>query len=155
MKSKKSLYILLPAVLLLWGYIAFKIYKHMSGGGEVIITSNRVIQECIEDNVPDTFSLILDYKDPFLSRNIIVPNTSKNRVRKVKPTIKHIHWPEIIYQGRMVNQQTKRSKVSLSVGGVDVILSIGETKNEIKLMKSYADSIKVQFQGEMKTIHKK
>jgi hypothetical protein len=155
MKSKKSLYILLPAVLLLWGYIAFKIYKHMSGGGEVIISNNRVIQKSIEDNVPDTFSLILDYTDPFLSRNITTQSTSKTRVRKVKSTVKNVHWPDIIYQGRMVNQQTKRSKVSLSIGGVDVILSRGETKNEIKLVKSYADSIKVQFQGEMKTIHKK
>ncbi|MCD4665382.1 MAG: hypothetical protein K8R68_08925 [Bacteroidales bacterium] len=154
MKSKKSLYILLPAVFLLWGFIVFKIFYHLGDANDNPVYYNSVQKIAEEDNVPDTFSLVLDYKDPFLSKVFDVSKKSNKKVKQVKRVTNKIIWPEIEYLGRMINPRTNKSRISITINGKEKIFSPGEIKDEVLLVKSFDDSIYVKYLGEKKTIFK-
>ncbi len=154
MKNKKALYILLPVVIVVWGIIAFKIFGHLDKKEPVplILENTQTVQE--NNIVPDTFNLIYDYKDPFLNKKSPAKKNVSKRVKKVKTENERIVWPDILYTGRMVNQSTNKSLVSLTINGKEWIFNIGDQKDNITLLKTYDDSVKVKYEQETKYIHK-
>lgn len=154
MKNKKALYILLPVVIFVWGFIAFKIFGHLNRKDPVPLTQGNRQTEEQNNNVPDTFNLINDYRDPFLNRTTPTKKTVSKRVKKVKTDNKRIVWPDIKYTGRMVNQHTNKSLVSLTINGKEWIFRKGEHKDNITLLRAYDDSVKVKYEQEIKYILK-
>ncbi|MEZ5199165.1 MAG: hypothetical protein R2764_23120 [Bacteroidales bacterium] len=128
MKNKKVLYILLPAVFIVWGYIAFKIFGHLYRNDSVPFTQGEIKTVAKKNSIPDTFSLINNYPDPFLKRRIKKNNTVSKRVKKTIYDTKKIVWPVIKYTGRMENQHTKKSLVSITVNGKECIFKTGEQR---------------------------
>ncbi len=72
----------------------------------------------------------------------------------MKTENERIVWPDILYTGRMVNQSTNKSLVSLTINGKEWIFNIGDQKDNITLLKTYDDSVKVKYEQETKYIHK-
>lgn len=82
MKNKKALYYLLPVNILVWG---FAIYRIVSYGNETNSAAHTVtgkIPEVFVMPVLDTFSLLLNYPDPFLKNSPNVKKTfSANKIQ--------------------------------------------------------------------------
>lgn len=156
LKGKKTTYFLLPVVLLIWGMVIIRIFFH---GSEDIQREPQALADVIErekNNAPDTFSLSLDYPDPFLKRNVVVyrkvavkkkPAPKKEKKRKIK-------WPSVAYGGMIKNQASDLSLAMVKVAGKDKLLQEGDAIGLLQIDKIYADSIRVSYESNEKIILK-
>ncbi len=123
MKNKKQLYILLPAVLVVWGLIVFKIYDSTSS--ETI--SHNVLPTTPEDIIAsveqDTYELILDYNDPFLNAKKTVRRKKARAKRPVSGKVQSkktnaetsINWNAINYLGFTENSKTSQKTAMVTI----------------------------------------
>ena len=160
--NKKAIWILLPAVLGLWGIIAFRVSKAIGDDEKTLTVATATVP--VAQSKVDSFDyeLSLNYEDPFLKgRTPVVQKTvpklkSTPKKPEVKKTVKPIPllWPDIKYHG-LIGSEKGGSTVILNVGGESWFMSVGELKNELKLLKVHEDSVVVEFQGkEKRTYHK-
>lgn len=155
MKNQKTLYLLLPVVLAIWGFIGYRIFGAM-GDQE---TTNAPILVPInvgpdEDSVAQ-YQPNLDYPDPFLkglrlsSRRNTNPASSSQIQAPPKPTPPEVQaapeptppapWP-VQYQG-WVKEGDGITKVALlSLNGQFGSLRPGQSRNGYTLVEVRADS---------------
>ena len=169
MKWNKKTYLLVFAVLGVWGTVIYKLIVG-SGGDDAqlpTVTQMNVTPE-VESSLPDTFHIVAKYRDPFLGKttarkskraNQVAATTPKNpTVRKAEPKpvepAPALPWPEVNYNGMVVNSADSAVVALVSIGQSDALLELGGTFNEIELVAIHADSIRVSFQGESRTITK-
>lgn len=157
MKNKKIIYILIPALIAVWGIIGTKIFTYLKsdGSSDSQIKTKKIFEP--EKNIKDTFDLIADYPDPFLQA------TSKH-LHKKKPLSKtntknmpkkNIKWPKVEYRGMVTNQTNKKTVINISINSKNYLMSEGQEKNNIQLIKIYEDSIITCYQNENKTFYNK
>lgn len=157
MKNKKLIYILLPLVIIVWGTIFYKIFYNTSREEE--LTDEILPQKNIAaTTVSDTFSIIANYRDPFLG--IIVHNENNvNEAPKQKvlsqPKIEQVvQWPNIVYGGMIKNQQSTKQLALVKINGKENIIKAGEMVGTIELVKIYKDSVEVKMGKERKVVRK-
>lgn len=159
MKNKKMLYVLIPATLIVWGFIILKIINNMHSE-ENVVTQHAVIATAAIENVSDTFSIHPVYRDPFLGKLIqrVESSSSDAPVKTKAPAIPVLKlptpWPAIVFGGIIKNKKLNKEMVLLQVNGQDFMLKSGETVNGIQLFKIFQDSIEVHFSKEKKIIYK-
>ena len=147
LKNKKTLYVLVPLVLIIWGVIGNRIYQSMKDDNPGYYMEQASSKPVIEVLEPDTFSIIAEYRDPFLGR--IRSSKPKTVQSKKKPTpIKKkpepiLRWPSITYGGMIRNQKTGKLVAMIKINGKDNLLSVGNVVSEVRLVQVYPDSIKV------------
>jgi hypothetical protein len=159
-KSKVMVYLLICAVAMVWGIILHKVFfKHEEESFSVelrpkapLVAYNRY------ETKPDTFNLVLSYRDPFLNKP-----AQKDNVNDVKEktafvpvtwagTSPKVVWPEIKYNGRIVNPRSKKAVAIMSVDGAERMIEEGQTFGGVKLVKNRPDSILIQWNGLKKYI---
>ena len=66
MKNKKNIYILLPAVILIWGLLGYRIFSGLkpSNTAEEKLTVRAFKPQELKESEP--FTISTDYRDPFL-----------------------------------------------------------------------------------------
>lgn len=155
--------ILIVAVLLLWGMVA---YKFFGGGGTTVdevvhnVPNHTVI---LPDFKKDTIALKPYTRDPFLGKIKIAKTTPSKKVvnkpiKKAAPEPKprYVRWPSIEYLGFI---QDKKSSDPLIIGTCDKRIFRkhvnDEIKEGIKLVKFYKDSIQLEFDGHTKMVVRK
>jgi len=166
MKNKKLVYILLPVAILIWGGIIFKIisYYFDKNTPDIVMTDNTMMN--FPKNAIDTFSLLLNYPDPFLKSMAVFSNpgnvsyqrnNSKSTVglnnRNTKEIVK-VNWPAIVYGGIIKNKESKKTCSIVKINGVEHIMSVGDVYNDVHLLKLYKDSVVVSFKNNKKTFVK-
>lgn len=166
MKNKKSIYVLLPIAVIIWGIIAYKIITGLNSDNNdnFIEHANLKYENIIE---ADTFSLILAYRDPFLGKNIIIqndvpeyqsnpyPQNKTNIVQKPeenKPA--PVIWPKLAYKGIIQNNKTNNYVSLVIINNQKFLLSEGQELSGIKLLKAYKDSAVFQYSDQIKTLLK-
>lgn len=164
MKNKKLLILLIPATLLLWGMIAYKILSVASGGDGVGQIQETVSVVNNDSNIlTDTFSINPTYRDPFLGKinktaAIITGGSSPPKTTSTpKPIVTspiNKPFPSIIYGGLIKNKQSNKQLVLIQIGGQSTIMKIGDIVSEVELTKVFRDSIEVKFKKEKKFILK-
>lgn len=161
MKNKKLLYLLVPLTLLLWGSIILKIFNSLSGNGEAkSLNQNESLIKNEEIVFTDTFSLVLNYSDPFLGNGISKVANSGNTTAppakniKEKQIIVATTWPEINYKGLIRNQKSSKQLALVEINGQGNTMRAGESFNNVELTKVFKDSIEVKFGKERKYIKK-
>lgn len=153
------LYILIPATLLVWGLIIYRIIGNINPGDPPVV-QQAMIPVTGDTMEKDTFSIHSGYRDPFLGKRTVVRETSENPVTPVvavppKPIAKEpTPWPAIVYSGTIKNQASSKERVLLQVNGQDFMAQVGETVNGVLIYKVYRDSIEVHYLKEKKFIHK-
>lgn len=152
MKNKKNIYLLVPAVLLIWGIVGYKIYATLNATNDVVMVDNNTIEfkpEVIKD--VEKFSISANYRDPFLGK--LVNNAKKigNPVKKkVKPIV---IFPEITYNGMVSPKETDRSTLFLiTIDKKQQFLSVGKQIDGVRLLKGNSKEIIIVFQNNKKTI---
>lgn len=97
----------------------------------------------------DTFSIALNYRDPFLNEIPVVRNTNTTIIGQKKNTpapVKVIPlpevWPDIAYAGTIKNTNKNKTVALLKVNGNTILLEEGaKIKDNIILNKVFNDSV--------------
>ncbi|MFI5139272.1 MAG: hypothetical protein ACHQIM_15720 [Sphingobacteriales bacterium] len=160
MKNKKLTYFLGFVVVMVWGVIIYRIIDASSGGDDpVSVVSNAPQKEAYNDFAvaKDTTHLLLNYRDPFGlikqkdTLNLAVKKSYHKSVVSM-PQKQAINWGFIQYSGYIRNPGSKKLITLLSINGKNEMLSEGESRGSVKLIKNLRDSIKISFNGKTKFI---
>lgn len=159
MKSKKLTYVMVVLTTLIWGMIFYKVYKALSGDDTpVFILEHVPVKGSMVDYAvqKDTARLLLNYRDPFSTKKSELVETQaiqpvEKILRAVSPKAP-INWSVIRYSGFVNNPGSKKLIAMISVNGKELMLSEGETGEQVRLVKNLRDSIKVTYQGVTKFI---
>src|ERR1051325_867816 len=157
MRNKKALYVLLPVVILIWGIIIYKFYKAFNSDEEIQQNNFSFSSLSPVKTTVDTFSILADYRDPFLGKIAATPSSSdkpKNQTKVEKSKPEPIVWPAIIYKGMIKNQKTGKQLYLVTINNQDNMMKPGDVFAEVELKKTFKDSIIVLYRKETKTIKK-
>lgn len=115
----------------------------------------------------DTFDLYLPKQDPFLKNqsggfnqadqnapNLIPQNPPIQPKPPVQAPVNNPQWPEITYFGFLRNHQAEHKLCILKINGKNYRLSVGDEKDNVKIVEAYPDSIRLVFNQTVKTIVK-
>ena len=163
MKSKPLTYLLIVSVAAVWGIIFYRIFS--AQGDEEIsftpLTKYNKVNESLDDYVmKDTFTLSLNYRDPFLTdvsdANIIIAKIASEAQNSTAvnelPHKAAINWNIIKYTGIISNPLKKSPVAIVQVNGTEHIMKEGESMDGVKLIRILRDSVKVTYQNKTKFI---
>jgi cytoskeletal protein RodZ len=163
MKSKTSLWILIPAVLGIWGAIGWNVYSAMNGDEDnATLKTVESSQQTENKAAPDTFELLLDYPDPFTND----PYKQKTTAAVIHNTNNHQHtttasavqeeaaWPTIIYSGLVKQPATGKMLGFLSVNGGSYFVKEGVEVEGVRVEKISENGVVVLWNGQSKEIRK-
>ncbi len=149
MKNKKNIYILLTAVLLVWGILGYRIFSTVNPSNKKLqtaIVSNSFKPQQLQES--ETFIINTDYRDPFLG------TFSKKKKVKVKKIIRTTRktpktpFPVIIYKG-LVSAKGKQQQVFLiNIAGQQYFFKKNNTYKEVKLLRGSNKQVVLRFQGQ-------
>jgi len=151
-KNKKSLYILLPLNLLVWGFIAYKIISSL--GADELPEMEQVAVSGGRVDVGDTtgYVLSLNYEDPFLKQE--PERRSNHQQERAKPT--QVTAPpkqpvkaaapetDIKYLGIVQNKTSGLTMAMISINGNSHVIKKGEVAEGIKVQDISQEFIEVR-----------
>lgn len=150
MNKNTKTYLLLAAVILIWGIVIYKIVS--AGAEEPDIISNVAIDklEPLASKERDTFSITAEYRDPFLG------TMAKKKVKTTKRTTKPKKPPQpeinIRYTGLITDQDTKSKIFFVSINGQQHLMSANDEVQKVRLLSGTESSIRVHYNGKTKSV---
>ena len=97
MKKEKKTYLLLAVVLVIWGVLAFQIFKAVNPSEEVVpVFTTTQKTNLIKLEKRDTFSIVANYRDPFLGT---LPKSSIPKKKKRQSKKEVVPEKDIRYTG--------------------------------------------------------
>jgi len=160
MKNKKLIYVLIPLVLFVWGVIIYRVFNTINNNESPQLMNKPIaIADERKEFLNDTFSLRLNYRDPFLGKLLKTVTTAGGNKKKelLKTPLKTeaaIVWPVIVYGGVIKNQNSNKLWGFVQINGQVNIVKEGDVINEIQVKKIMKDSIEVQFGKQKKFVYK-
>lgn len=171
MKNKKLIYILVPAVLIIWLMVIFRIAGYVNASDSEDYFTGNIYQEEPSKNEKDTFSILADYRDPFLGSSARfykaeeIFTEDEPRVQETKPkpvpatdnktTIKSIKWPDLEFGGLILQESTKQVVGLMKINNKEFLIRAEDSFLGVTIDKIYKDSVEVEFLDEKKTIYRK
>ena len=148
MSKQAKTYVLLGLVLLIWGIIGFKVVNGLSASSEpvVVMEPTRDLPKITKKK--DTFTLIANYRDPFLG------TTPVSKKKPAKKPIQKTKTPKrnIIYAGLVSQNGSANALFFVSIDGKQHIMSKNEEIDQVKLLRGNGQQIKVRYNGKVETI---
>lgn len=152
MKSKTTLWILIPAVLGIWGAIGWQVYAAMKGDDDNVgaVHGSPFTVPGSPSAIPDTFSLLLDYPDPFAAQNTKPKVNVKEQSQITQPKIttpvpEQTQWPNIVYSGLVKQPSSGKMLGFLSVNGVSYFVKEGDEVGGVRVDNIAASKVIVEF----------
>ncbi len=159
MKNKKVTYLLLALVAVVWGLIIKEVLVRVNGDNSNNFNYHKTITNTAPTNLSlDTFSIVANYRDPFLGTIKRAPASKKKRIPSKKKTVKKpqpapkpvTDWSFVQYYGLATKDGSSLAWMQLY--GKSYHMKPGETNQNVKLLSINKDSIQVEFKGEKKFI---
>jgi len=150
--KKKKTYLLLVAVLGLWGTIGYQVISALDPEESEVVAENISIDFSPEKTKVDTFSITKTERDPFLgklTRN--TPKTKKSQNRNAKKPDLENPWPQIQYQGVVKKQGANSQIFIITINQQQYLLKRNQELEGIKLLKGNSKEIQVYYSKESKT----
>lgn len=138
---------MLGAVLMIWGVIAVKVFGVLSPETEIPVFAENVNFKPKEIIQRDTFSIVADYRDPFLGT---VSASKKNTIKKTKRPV--VQFPNINYTGLITGQQNKDNIFFVTIDGTQYLMRKRDENNGVTLVSGTSKNIRVRYKGIAKTI---
>lgn len=168
MKNKNLTYFLVVAVLGIWGYVFKEVFFAFNAEDNSNWNNMSVIATIQPTKSIDTFSIIANYRDPFLgyykepkTRTYTQPRkrVQKKKVVKKKeipkPIEPKINWNFIQYNGYVYNQSKNKMTALITINGKEYMMSQGDsTKNGITILNLLEDSLQVKYKNKEHYIQK-
>lgn len=158
MKNKKFTYFLLAAVAGVWGFALIQIFGFLKGDDDVV-AKKTTFKSTVLDTADESFSLNLNYRDPFLGRlaAYYYPSSQRKSARRVfssfkkktseKETGKPLDISFIKYLGQIKNQKSGKQVALVNIHGKDIFLTEGDSVNNMVYLENLEDSLKILYQG--------
>lgn len=137
LKGKKSIYVLLPINLIIWGYIGFKIYSAMNEEEGFIPQEYTISKTKLMKEDSTHYTLSLNYKDPFLKQEYNSIDYSKKSLSNRNSTSTPTTLPngnsvateqkDIKFLGIIENKTSGVKTALISINGISHIIRKGET----------------------------
>ena len=162
-KNKKAVYLVLPLVVLVWGYVFYQLFTYFVKEPNVAlpVATEKIDIEKME---VDTFSILADYRDPFLGK---VKRTTKrtttnqykgsanpvrrnNVIRSGNKPVQVKEWPEVVYQGMIKNNNSQHKVGIIQIDGQEHLVRKGDQINEMKIVDLNKGKIEVKYGKETK-----
>jgi len=169
-KNKKILYFMIPLILLVWGVVFSQLYSFFFAKPITVVQEPESIIN-IDEIKEETFSIIADYRDPFLGNKVRVSRSrsvsvstgtsrqqsnsqrGQNTSRKVESIQQP--WPSILYMGMIKNKDNlDRKVIFVKIDNKEYKVKEGDVVNFVTINEINKEFIKVSFQKETKTITK-
>ena len=154
MKNKKLTYILIPLVLIIWGYLIYKIVSGLTGGDNEIIVPKSQLLLAVPDTLgsepKEIFVLKEVARDPFL--NTVYKKRIENKTKKI--VRKKVSWPEIRYLGLVSNESDKKSIGLIEIEGNNFFFEKGDSNQDITLIKIDKNQVVLVYMGGRKVYSK-
>jgi hypothetical protein len=149
LKSKKSTYILIPMVIIVWGILFWKIFVGTGSNKTSII---RKKQLPVLSNIKDTVVVPppkCNYPDPFLkplgqSLKSSVPEKEEEDVNKVLNRV--VRWPRIEFLGTVKSRKSHSPLGVMKIGNDEYLVREGNEQMNIKVFYISVDSIGLELQ---------
>jgi hypothetical protein len=145
LSKQQKTYLLLIAVIGIWGMIIYQIFKETNTDTSTPTSTiqKKFIPQKIQQKKEDT--LDVNYRDPFLGK------VSRKIVRKKATDPKQpIYFPVIIYNGSIIGN--KKTAYIISVQNQQKIIKIGQTFKDVTLVSANSNEIIIAYKKERKTI---
>ena len=159
MKSKKSIYILLPIVLLIWGLV---IYQFFSFSNEQIPETTTIDFSSKSLNLKkrDSFSIEVTNRDPFLGKltsekKAITHSTTSNQPKTNTTAVKKVNeivWPDITYKGIVSDTKEKVKVFMIIINGETFFMRKGQQEQEVTLKDGDRETIYVIYKKQLKVV---
>lgn len=177
MKNKRLAYLLLPLTLLIWGLIAQRIWS-ATADHDPAVSPGIAVSKTIQAVAGHRPALLLRYGDPFQplagSRSVpkaafagssaapvttsMLPSAAPSALNlPLKPApapAAPLSWPQIKYLGLITNASGGNQVVLLAIDNQEIMIKTGETSHEIKLVKTFRDSIQLSFRKQRKSFYR-
>ncbi len=166
MKNKKLLYVLVPAAVIIWGLIFYKIFSFVNTDPVIEASNYKGMNNSFKQSTKDTFQLSLSYPDPFLKKARRIKNVSHNKSDQTK-NIKQSTFNKrrgtkttekkelsIKYKGFVYSETQDVQKVLLQVEDKTYIVEKELEKFEIRILQIWNDSISIVCEDKPRIIKK-
>ena len=160
MKNDKLIYILLPAVAIIWLIIGYRFYQAIEQKRDTPTQSTIPIAS-IEETTLAAYELQLDYPDPFLKKEKRAVRTPSIQQRTRSPQVTvttfpaastNIPWERLTYHGMIENNQTTDRVAIVSLEGIRKLVKEGNQIGTFTLEQILKDSVKVRVGREAQYI---
>lgn len=148
---------MISLVVSVWGGVFYKLFttffpKEESTAVSMILPeqSNTIVSS------PDTFSIALNYRDPFLGKTYSdKPSAAPIKKRETNPKpIVQLNWPSILYGGMIKNKASNKLQAIIQINGQSHLMKAGDVVAGIILKSISKDSIGVAMDKENRFIKK-
>ena len=150
---------MLPLILLVWGVVFSQLFSYFfSSPSYAVETKQESIN--IDEIKQDTFSIVANYRDPFLGGKIKFKqrsNSSASTRKKLRKSIQvkaEKSWPLIAYNGMIKNNNSKRRVGIIRIDGKEYLIKEKDVVSEVTILSINKHEVNVRFQKEKKTITK-
>jgi hypothetical protein len=166
MQKKGMTYILLAAVAMVWGLVFYRIFSSLGEEETWKPKSSNSFVADTSSEISENFVLSLNYRDPFLSKpsfsvnysaieprsSEVVPKKTPAKAPKVAPAVVQTDWSFLRYIGSVKNQSSGKQVALLNIHGIEKVLGVGESSNDVQVLEHSRDSVFVEYRSEKKWI---
>jgi hypothetical protein len=153
MKSKKSIYVLLPLVIIIWGAIVYQIFDYSTPESAIVPAEDFSVKPIVQ-KPKDSISIKINQRDPFSGK--MVDDAAKRPIGKQSrrtPKIKEeLIWPQIKYKGIVSDVKDKIKVYMVIIDGKTHLMKKGETEEEIVLKDGDREMIYLNYNGDSKVV---
>lgn len=155
MKNKKSIYILLPIVLLVWGFLIYQFFSMSNANPEIPKLSQGLSYKKITIKEQDTFTIDVNYRDPFLGKAYVKKETISNteNTNTVKINRDTLIWPSIQYRGIVSDQKDKITIFMLEINQQSYLMKKKDIEQQVVLKDGNRNAIQVIYKGKQRLIN--
>ena len=164
MKDKRLLYVLLPAVVIIWIVIGYRLYGAMKGD-DFAPSSTRMIAPVVDNERSEPYRLQLNYADPFLKKESKVFKAAGeplSRQTSSLPAVSQkttnvsltVDWNNLAYFGMIENTKTTHRVGIVTLNGVRKLVRESDRIPPFAIERILKDSVKVRSGQETKYIVK-
>lgn len=155
-KNKKTQWILLLAVILVWGAVISQFFNFRSGTDAFAASVENTLPPLKESN-EELKQIIIsnNYRDPFMSWSAV---NTRPRLKSASSTpspkpVSKTNWPKIIYQGYL--KRPEGQFVRLSIDRKMQTWKLGQGENGFSLQAVTPDSITISLGREKQVFYRR
>jgi hypothetical protein len=146
MSKKKKTYLLIAAVVAVWGTIGYKLYSKSNPDRIKKDITSTVDFKRVQTKKHSEIKITPNYRDPFLGKAYKKKTTS---VVKTKAPVKApVEFPKIAFLGFI---EGKTTAYIIQIHHLQEVFKIGETKQGITLKNANDQEIVIQYLGAFKS----
>jgi hypothetical protein len=181
MNNKRSVYILLPLVALVWGLIGWRIWAAASEPEEATALAAATAPKVqpaaarlprLRRGYADPFRPVAGGRPPGSSGPVpavayapaaapILPAAPATRLAfPVRPEVPAppptatINWPDIKYLGIITHANGQAQVALLNINNEESIVKVGHSTHDIQVLRLFRDSVQVSFKNQKRSFHR-